>query len=48
MELDSFTAALKSTGLSLTEARDSLTWTGGDGKGDVQAKTFMLRSSLIG
>jgi hypothetical protein len=37
-ELDTFTAALKCSGLSLTAERDTLTWTGGDGKGLVEAK----------
>jgi hypothetical protein len=38
LELDFFTAALKSSGLSLTNASDTLTWVGGDGSGHVTAK----------
>jgi hypothetical protein len=38
LELDTFTAALKCSGLSLTDARDTLTWVGGDGSGFVTAK----------
>jgi hypothetical protein len=38
LELDTFTAAVKCTGLSLTEGRDTLTWVGGDGSGLVTAK----------
>jgi hypothetical protein len=38
LELDSFTAALKCSGLSLSDARYALTWAGGDGSGKVVAK----------
>jgi len=38
LEIDSFTAALKCSGLSLTGGRDTLTWVGGDGSGSVTAK----------
>jgi ribonuclease HI len=38
LEWDSYTAALKRAGISLTDARDSLIWAGGDGSGIVSAK----------
>jgi ribonuclease HI len=42
MELDTFTAALKCTGLSLTDAWDTLTWVGGDGSRITAAKNVYV------
>jgi ribonuclease HI len=40
MEWDSFTAALKCAGISLTDAQDSLIWAGGDASGIVSVKNI--------
>jgi hypothetical protein len=40
LEWDSYTAALKQAGISLTDARDSLIWAGGDATGRVSVKNI--------
>jgi ribonuclease HI len=41
-EWDSFSAALKQAGISLTEARDALIWAGGDATGRVTVKNIYV------